>query len=276
MNKKLNEFLRETIDEYSGLCQESFYERMDSWRIDIYEKETNEVVGGLLARQLSIARNISDNPLMWNYHILPILLRCMADLYITFCWILKDKQVRSRMFIEYGLGQEKLAIEKYRESLNEESEPDPDAISFIEMREKMLNVERHSFLIPVNLGAWSELNTRKMAIEVGEKQFYDLVFTQFSSAVHSTWQHIWQMNLVPCSNPLHMGHRKPCDTDLPTDFQLFSISAKYLCKTFAKFDDVLLGEDSNNKDPYQCYNYLMDRFSEYFGSSESNDENQVD
>ena len=79
----------------------------------IFLKEVNEVVGGLLSRQLSLATTLAKSLQVPNMHVLPIVLRCMADVYITFCWIVKDVKPRSRQFIEYGLGQEKLAIEKY-------------------------------------------------------------------------------------------------------------------------------------------------------------------
>jgi len=270
MSDSLSDYLSTTIDEYIECARHSFRARIDAWNVDIFEKEVNEVVGGLLARQVSLATTVAKSPWVWNVHVLPVVLRCMADVYITFCWILKDPKARSRQFIEYGLGQEKLAIEKYREVLSEEGDPDPDAVEFIESREKVLDAERYRFLIPVNLGSWSEISTRDMAIEVGEKRFYDLVFAQFSAAVHSTWQHIWRLNLFPCSNPLHMGHRVPHDPDLSPDPELFTNAAKYLCKTFAKFDAAILAIVPEG-DAYESYNLVWDRFAEYFDRREGND-----
>lgn len=261
-------FLSQVISDYVDLARKSFQQRIDEWNvdIDIFDKEVNEVLGGLLARQLSLATNIARNPHGWNVHLLPALLRCMAEVYINFCWIVLDKPQRCRQFIEYGLGQEKLAIAHYRESLSQEAEHDPDAEQFVRMREMLLENEKASFMVPVNLGAWSEKSVRAIAIEAGEKQFYDLVFVQFSASVHSTWQHIWQTNLLPCTNPLHMGHRNPFDPDVPIDPKLFSVSAKYLCKLFAKFDSAVLGLAEPN-DSYACYNLLFERFAKYFEDS---------
>jgi hypothetical protein len=261
-------FLNEVIDDYLDLARNSFQQRIDAWNvdIDIFDKEVNEVLGGLLARQLSLATNIARNPHSWNAHLLPALLRCMAEVYINFCWIVLDKPIRCRQFIEYGLGQEKLAIEHYRESLLQEAEPDPNAEQFLSTREMLLENEKASFMVPVNLGAWSEKSVRAIAIEAGEKQFYDLVFVQFSAPVHSTWQHIWQFNLLPCTNPLHMGHRNPVDPDVPIDPKLFSVSAKYLCKLFAKFDTAVLGLAGPN-DSHACYELLCDRFAKYFADN---------
>ena len=270
MSDSFHDFLSEAIGDYIRCARDSFERRIDNWEVDIFEKEVNEVVGGLLARQLSLATTIAQSPPVWNMHVLPVVLRCMADVYITFCWIVKDVKPRSRQFIEYGLGQEKLAIEKYREALAEESDPDPDAVEFIEAREQILDAERYRFLIPVNLGSWSESSVRDMAIEVGEKQFYDLVFAQFSAPVHSTWQHIWRMNFAPCLNPLHMGHRVPYDPDLSPDLHLFMNSSKYLCKTFAKFDSFILGEEADS-DAYKCYDLIWDRFADYSKRQQSDE-----
>ncbi len=138
MSDLFHSFLSDALGEYIQCARESFHTRMDYWELDIFEKEVNEVVGGLLARQLSLAMTITQCPPAWNMHLLPVVLRCMADVYITFCWIVKDAKPRSRKFIEYGLGQEKLAIEKYRECLATELNPDPDAVAMIEAREKLL------------------------------------------------------------------------------------------------------------------------------------------
>lgn len=187
----------------------------------------------------------------------------MADVYITFCWIVKDAEVRCRQFIEYGLGREKLAIEKYKEQiLKEKGDVSADIRKFIELREKTLEGERHSFIIPVNIGSWSEMDTRKMAKEVGEEQFYDYVFVQFSSAVHSTWQHIWRLNFLPCINPLHGGHRVPANRRMPLDLTQAVIAANYLCKIFKKFDCVML-KLNDTKYSYSTYDFLNNALKKY-------------
>ena len=216
-----------------------------------------------MARQVSLATNFAANPGIWNNHVAPILLRCMADVYITFCWIIKDAQVRCRQFIEYGLGREKLAIEKYKEQvLKEEGKVNPDIRKFIETREKMLELERHSFLIPVNLGSWSEMNMRTMAQEVAEEKFYDYVFVQFSSAIHSTWQHIWRFNLLTCTNLLHGGHRVPINPSLPPDLQQLMNAANYLCKVFKKFDCAML-KLNDTEHSYSTYDFLNNELTKY-------------
>ena len=153
MSKRFQTFLIATVSDYIDEARDAFNKRLDSWKVDIFEREMNDVVGGLLARQVSLATTIAHSPPIWNLHCLPVVLRCMADVYITFSWILRDPKPRSRQFIEYGLGQEKLAIEKYQEALAGEPNPPPEGARLIAEREQLLDAERYRFLIPVNLGA---------------------------------------------------------------------------------------------------------------------------
>jgi len=259
----MNDFLSKVLNDYIEKVNSSLDQRISAWDCSIADREVRDSIGGLMARQVTLATNFAANPGIWNPHVAPIFLRCMADVYITFCWIIKDTQARCRQFIEYGLGQEKLAIEKYKEQvLKEDGDIGTEVREFIEIREKMLEVERHSFLVPVNLGSWSEMSTRTMAQEVGEERFYDYVFVQFSSSIHSTWQHIWRFNLLPCTNPLHGCHRVPVNPILPPDLQQLMNAAKYLCKVFRKFDCEML-KLNNLKHSYSTYDFLDNEFVKY-------------
>ena len=76
--------------------------------------EEAEVVGALLARQCHLTLKLSSVSL-WDWSFGPLFLRAMTDAYITLAWILGDPLDRSRKFIDYGLGQEKLQAEHLRE-----------------------------------------------------------------------------------------------------------------------------------------------------------------
>lgn len=259
----MNDFLSEVLNNYIDKVNSSLDERISAWNCSIADREIRDVIGGLMARQVSLATNFAANPGIWNIDVAPIFLRCMADVYITFCWIIKDTQVGCRRFIEYGLGQQKLALEKYKEQvLKEEGDVGTEIREFIETREKMLEMEKNRFLVPVNLGSWSEMSTREMAQEVGEERFYDYVFVQFSSSIHSTWQHIWRFNLCPCTNPLHGGHRVPINLSLPPDLQQLMNAAKYLCKVFKKFDGVML-KLNDTEHSYSTYDFLNNEITKY-------------
>ncbi len=49
MSDSFHDFLSATIGEYIQCARACFRSRLDEWNIDIFDKEVNEVVGGLLA-----------------------------------------------------------------------------------------------------------------------------------------------------------------------------------------------------------------------------------
>lgn len=232
MNEKLEELLFSYIEE----IRNDLSIRWKSLPLDFSEIEKFEVVGGLLARQVSLAGNIARSPGTWNEHVAPILLRSMADLYITMAWIFKEPLTRSRKYIMYGLGQSKLQVEHRKNQLQEDG-IDPEEDPFINSLEKWATYQRYPFLTEVNVGSWSGISTRDMADEADCLDFYRYVYTPFSSAVHSMWHHVGRFNLEPCSSPLHRGHKLPIDRELDLHPHYLYLAAKYMNKTFNLFDD---------------------------------------
>jgi hypothetical protein len=75
-----------------------------------------------------------------------------------------------------------------------------------------------------------------MALEAECLDFYNLVYTPFSTCAHSMWHHIGRYNLVSCCNPLHRYHRRPTSSQLEPDLHYLFLAAKYWDKTLAAFD----------------------------------------
>jgi hypothetical protein len=160
----------------------------------------------------------------------------MADVYINLAWVLRDPKERAKKFILYGLGQAKLELEHRRVDL-ETREAKPGELEYVQALEDWINVQRATFLTDVNLGSWSGLSTRTMADESECIDFYNYVYTPFSSCVHSTWSHIARYNLQRCNNPLHRYHLMPSLIEAPIDPDYIFLAARYLQKTFSKFDE---------------------------------------
>jgi len=115
-----------------------------------------------------------------------------------------------------------------------------------------------TYLTTVNIGSWSALKVRDMAIEADCKDFYDFVYSGFSSATHNMWPHIASYNLEQCTNPLHGWHGVPRVKKVPWDIHYLYLSAKYVQKAFTLFDEKLkisIKEDS-------AFKYLCDWLSE--------------
>lgn len=195
--------------------------------------DLGDVYAALISRQLSLATNLARCPSGWNPHLAPVVLRAMADNYITAAWIVCDPENRAAQFVDYGLGQEKLSIE-IRKNYQEEGDTDSDPVA--EMSDAWLNSERFSFLTEVNVGSWTGKSVREMAIEAGCKDFYQLVYTPFSAASHSMWNHIAKYNLTYCNNPIHRPHRVPLDYDFDIDPNYLFLASKYLEKILLLFE----------------------------------------
>ncbi|MEM1405640.1 MAG: DUF5677 domain-containing protein [Bacteroidota bacterium] len=235
-SEQIERELTSIISRYHDKVHSELQDRWNNWNIDLEKKEIKEVVCGILSRQVSIVINYSSSPNLWNGDMAPIILRCMADNYINLAWILKGPEERSRKFILHGLGQAKLAMEHRKKQLKNDGH-DPEGDSFIRTTEMWINAQRHTFLTEVNLGSWSELNTRKMAEEAGCIDFYNLVYQPFSTASHNMWNHISRYNLIPSDNPLHMFLMKPIVVQHDPELEYLELGAKYLSKMFKLFDE---------------------------------------
>jgi hypothetical protein len=233
--------IRETADRFADDLQQELSARWEAWQLDLSKKELHEVVGALLARQVTLAIEFSHAPACWNYHVGPLFLRAMADVYITLAWILADPTQsleRTRKFIYFGLGQEKLQLEHRRAEIEREGRtPRPEETLGMEAAEGWINSQRYSFLTEVNVGSWSGLTIREMANQAGCLDFYNYVYQPWSGVVHSQWQHVGRYNVELCGNPLHLNHLTPSTPRFYADLHLLHLAGKYAQKAFRLFDE---------------------------------------
>jgi len=234
--RSFNSELRALIELYSQRANLDFQNRLKAWPFDLSNNEIHEVVGALLSRQVTLATHIATCPEHWTGHVAPIMLRSMADVYVNLAWVLCEPGERAKKFILHGLGQAKLEIEHRRNDLATR-QPAKGELEIIDTMEDWVNKQRAMFLTDVNLGSWSGLSTRKMAEEANCIDFYNYVYTPFSACVHSTWNHIGKYNLRLCNNPLHGYHSIPSMVEVPIDLHYLILAARYLQKTFVKFDE---------------------------------------
>jgi hypothetical protein len=255
--------IEELIRSFIKNARLELKERWEKWTIDLSQNEIHEVVGALLARQVTLSRQMAGNPLIWNGHIAPLIFRAMADVYISLAWVLKDPLERSRNFILYGLGQAKLQLE-HRKAQIGDREPTSEEKMLIKASESWINAQRFAFLTEVNIGSWSGIPTRQMAEEADCIDFYNYVYNPFSACTHSMWHHIARYNLRQCANPLHQYHQVPEDPEFPIDPHNLYLSAKYLEKTFSAFDKKF-GIKVDVPSAFDHLNKGLDRLSETEG-----------
>lgn len=238
-NKESDEKLQDFISGYKEVVVAGFADRWGKVKQEIYHKHITETIGALMSRQATLSIEMAAAPTTWNGHVAPLFLRCMVEVYIILAWILENPEERSKKYIEYGLGQEKLYIEYLEEALREDPDSyDSGTISeMIEVRKGWLNAQLADWATEVNVGSWSGMSAREMAKEIGRESIYKHAYVPFSGAVHNMWQHVGIYNVVPCKNPLHKWHVVPKIHRAPIHADFMYRAAKYISITFECFDE---------------------------------------
>jgi hypothetical protein len=225
--------LSKLLHDYDVIIDNGVIIRFNKIPKDLYNKATYEVIFALVARQASLAKRVSRNPDIWDYHIGPLILRSLVDNYINIAWIIKDPENRAIKFVKHGLGQEKLNIEHYKINL----EKDSLVGKIIDANKEWIETQRYYFLTEVNVGSWSGLSTREMAEQADCIDLYNYAYTPFSACTHSTWNHVGRFNINVSDNPLHKYSFVPSDIEFEYCFDVLINSAKYITKVFDLIDN---------------------------------------
>lgn len=223
------------IENYCDNVDHELAARLEAWPPDFSQIHVHEVIGGMLARQATLSKDLASSPALWTGDTAPILLRTMADAYINIAWLLLDPTERCRKFILFGLGQAKLELEHRRSQIGTRK-PTTQEAAMLEAGEAWIDKQRIGWLLDVDLGKWSGQSVRQMAEEADCIDFYNYVYTPFSACAHSMWHHIARYNLRECANPLHRHHRRPTSAPRDPDINYLTLAAKYWNKTLGTFD----------------------------------------
>jgi len=246
------------MHNYEVIIDNGVINRFNKVPKNLYNKATYEVIFALFARQASLAKSISRNPSIWDYHVGPLILRSLIDNYINIAWIIKDPEDRAIKFVKHGLGQEKLNIEHYERNL----EKDPLVGKIIDAKKDWIEVQRYSFLTEVNVGSWSGLSTREMAEQADCLDLYNYAYTPFSACTHSTWNHVGRFNIAVSDNALHKYSLIPSDVEFDYCFDVLINSAKYMAKVFSLIDNHYK-LDLNLEDPYDYWTTNFETLKNY-------------
>jgi hypothetical protein len=234
---KLETFLAAYCDN----VREGLDLRWQAYAPEIFENEISDTIAGLAARQASLAIEFARNPGAWTHHLAPLVMRAMIDVHITLAWILGDPGPRSKDYIRYGLGQEKLFLEFLKQERDQipEGEFDGSIDDVIEGRRAWLTSQLAEWAIDINLGSWSGKSARDMALEADLESLYKFAYMPFSGAAHSMWHFVGVFNVVPCENPLHKHHRLPIVRDAEPEPDYLYRSSKYVSRTYRLLSEKL-------------------------------------
>jgi hypothetical protein len=229
--------LRDLLAAFEARIRNDLRLRCEAYVPDLQVPEAFNVLTALLARQATLAIELSTAPPIWNQHSAPLFLRAMADVHITLAWILLDAKNRARQYIEHGLGQAVLELEHLKKQAAAGTNVDQSIFkSMVDAEQKWIDFQKWGFLIEVNVGAWSGKTTREMAEQAGILDFYNQVYTPFSQCAHSTWSHVGRYNSSPSKSPLTRPLWTACIVDAGVGPGALNLAAQLLDKSFNAFD----------------------------------------
>ena len=232
----VNESYWSAIDDFVLQINHMLRERWDAWTGNHEDQEVHEVIGSLLSRQVTLTTELARNFSIWNHHIAPLVLRPMVESLLTVAWILQDPRPRSKSFVLYGLGQEKLLLENEKAKISAEG-VDPSEVEYINEWEQWLNSHRYTSLTEVNVGGCPGSSLRDMADEAGLLDLHRIDYARWSGATHNRWQYLVRFNLAGCPNPLHGFHRLPGRPEFSLEPNYLQLAVEYLDRTFVVFDE---------------------------------------
>lgn len=178
-----------------------------NYKFDLYAPEKDEVTLGLFSRIVRLASSIHENPFLWSIDFSRIVLRCLSDTAITFCYLITKKDDNLfTSFIEYSKGKEKLLLLHLQDTHLGKIAPSGETT---EVLVNQLGGGLSPALIDINLGDWKDVSARDMAKECDLLDIYRVIYDPTSSDIHGTWTSIRTVNLTYCVNPLHRFHRLP-------------------------------------------------------------------
>lgn len=217
IEKELLEKIYKTCEDNTGLLNEYLKHVVVSHVIDLFSPEADEIILGLFSRIIRLTSLILTNPLLWAYDLSRIMLRCLSDTVITYCYLIeKNDSELFQSFIEYGKGKEKLLLLHLQDTHPGTRTATGESIDQLALN---LGGGFSPSLININLGDWKDVSARDMAKTCNLMEIYRIIYDPTSSDVHGTWTSIDNTNLTYCVNPLHRYHRIPQLSDPPIYLQ---------------------------------------------------------
>jgi len=196
--------------------------------LNLTDATKDEVKLGLTSRLFRLVCLLFMHPTLWDWMIVPHLLRPMVDTRITLAWLLQrdDRELFER-YREFGLGRQKL-FKLHVEDYVAEHETEEEHADVLDALQAAVNDEIMEEFRKIDLGGnFAGVSLRQMAIDTELKSLYDLNYQQLSAEAHGEWTSLTGYDLRRCVNPLHGFHRiglfMPRELDLSLDLLPFAL-----------------------------------------------------
>ena len=139
--------------------------------------------------------------------------RSIIENYIMMKYLIKHENEHTDIWSEfqyYGIGKYKLIVQKDREK-GKTKEPNHFHFPYLELL--ISEYTREEFL-DMDLRYFDNMGIRDKAIDVNEKDVYDLLYDYDSQYEHGLWGAIRESSLLKCNNPAHQYHCVPDIDDI--------------------------------------------------------------
>jgi hypothetical protein len=165
-----------------------------------------EVLLGLASRLYRLLYGLIERPSAWSPDTLGLHVRPIVDTRILVGWLIaRNDPEMFAAYRQHGLGRLKLLRDHIEADLGDDLGGEDK--KFVEHLTRRVNLERDEWFQPVNVGSYSDVGPRDMAIEADLKRVYDLSYAPLSSANHGEWPAVREGDTVLCREPLHGNHR---------------------------------------------------------------------
>lgn len=205
---------------------------------DLYMPMRSEILLGFISRLSRLYVLVLSNSIRGYDDVARILLRCMADSTFVYCYLLnKDCDNLYEKFVEYGHGREKRLMLSLQDTQFDCPMPGGETVEEIS---ESLGGGFAPEMTEINIGNWTDLSMREIAVELGLKELHERIYEPVSDDVHGMWPSLKRHNLCYCVNPLHRYHRIPKIVDMCVDTSLMDC-ATTLMNTVLKVTSPKLG-----------------------------------
>src|SRR3989344_7565423 len=225
--------VREYLKKWSSEVYQKIKEIIDGdlfkdYKYSYEDLEKNQIVTGLLNREIFLFKKIVGNLVYWEKEIITILHRVILENHINLIWFNeKSKKEDCKKFIFQGLSDKKLYIEKIKElnkNLNSKYQE-----QLIRKFEEDLWKETNPMLQDIKIG--EVVNIRKKSEELNLTELH-WIYDALSDTSHANWTFLSDKYLKLCTNPLHKRHLIPKNyyeyTNLESIIIIFSMLIEIL------------------------------------------------
>src|SRR3546814_21118101 len=78
------------IEDYCAGVDGELAARLEAWPPDFAQLHVHEVIGGMLARPATLAKDVARAPMLWTGNSAPLPLRALGAASINLAWLLPD------------------------------------------------------------------------------------------------------------------------------------------------------------------------------------------